>query len=121
MYVNRNINYQKLKEVRKQTTSDNTGTEQLYSHGLFGGDLLVKGCTILWGEGVWKMEINDGEEEEFGFSRNYFLAKEVGGSGKKSTRRISDIDLVDEQVLSPKKIKTIFLIRNNNDTLSILS
>uniref|UniRef100_A0A2P2JBU2 Origin recognition complex subunit 2 n=1 Tax=Rhizophora mucronata TaxID=61149 RepID=A0A2P2JBU2_RHIMU len=45
------------------------------------------------------MEINDGEEEEFGFSRNYFLAKEVGGSGKKSTRRISDIDLVDEQEL----------------------
>ncbi|PON82005.1 Origin recognition complex, subunit [Trema orientale] len=31
-------------------------------------------------------------------SRNYFLAKELGGSGKKSTRKLSDLDLVDEQV-----------------------
>ncbi|KAB5525305.1 hypothetical protein DKX38_023054 [Salix brachista] len=43
------------------------------------------------------MEINDGEEEEFEFSRNYFLAKELAGSGKKSTRKISDIKVVDEQ------------------------
>lgn len=46
------------------------------------------------------MEINDADEEEFGFSRNYFLAKELGGSHKKSTRKICDINLVDEQVLS---------------------
>ena len=40
------------------------------------------------------------EEEEFGFSRNYFLAREAGsGSAKKSSRRLTDIDLVDEQVL----------------------
>ncbi|XP_039114323.1 origin of replication complex subunit 2 isoform X1 [Dioscorea cayenensis subsp. rotundata] len=40
------------------------------------------------------------EEEEFGFSRNYFLAREIGGgSGKKSGRKLSDIDLADEQVL----------------------
>lgn len=45
------------------------------------------------------MEINDGEEEEFEFSRNYFLAKELAGSGKKSTRKISDINVVDEQEL----------------------
>lgn len=45
------------------------------------------------------MEPNDVEEEEFGFSRNYFLAKELGGSAKKSARKVSDIDLVDEQVL----------------------
>lgn len=45
------------------------------------------------------MEANDIEEEEFGFSRNYFLAKELGGSVKKSARKVSDIDLVDEQVL----------------------
>ncbi|CAI0471785.1 unnamed protein product, partial [Linum tenue] len=46
------------------------------------------------------MEINDGEEEEeFEFSRNYFLAKELGGSSKKSGRKISDIDPVDEQEL----------------------
>ncbi|WCJ28282.1 origin recognition complex second largest subunit 2 [Euphorbia peplus] len=43
------------------------------------------------------MEINSGDEEEFGFSRNYFLAKE--GSTKKSARKITDIDLVDEQEL----------------------
>lgn len=45
------------------------------------------------------MEINDVEEEEFGFSRNYFLAKDLAAPGKKSTHKLSDIDLVDEQVL----------------------
>lgn len=48
---------------------------------------------------ISSMEPNDVEEEEFGFSRNYFLAKELGGSAKKSARKVSDIDLVDEQVL----------------------
>ncbi|KAM2868832.1 hypothetical protein FF1_016849 [Malus domestica] len=42
--------------------------------------------------------MNDGENEEFGFSRNYFLAKELRGSGKKSQSKISDIDIVDEQL-----------------------
>lgn len=47
------------------------------------------------------MELNDGEEEEeFGFSRNYFLAKDLAASGKKSTHKLSDINLVDEQVLA---------------------
>jgi origin recognition complex subunit 2 len=51
------------------------------------------------------MDIDNGveeeeEEEEFGFSRNYFLAKELGGSGKKSACKLSDIDLVDEQVFA---------------------
>lgn len=45
------------------------------------------------------MESNDVEEEEFGFSRNYFLAKELGGSGKKASRKLSEINVVDEQVL----------------------
>lgn len=45
------------------------------------------------------METNELEEEEFGFSRNYFLAKEVGTSGKKSAHKLSDIDLIDEQVI----------------------
>ncbi|KAL6982850.1 Origin recognition complex subunit 2 [Sarracenia purpurea var. burkii] len=45
------------------------------------------------------MEANDVDDEEFGFSRNYFLAKELGSSGKKSTHKLSDIDLVDEQEL----------------------
>lgn len=47
------------------------------------------------------MDINEGDEDEFGFSRNYFLAKELGGSGKKSTRKLSDIDLADELVSLP--------------------
>ncbi|KAF8406336.1 hypothetical protein HHK36_008423 [Tetracentron sinense] len=53
------------------------------------------------------MDENDGDEDEFGFSRNYFLAKELGGSGKKSTRKISDINLVDEQELSTAASKII--------------
>ena len=45
------------------------------------------------------MDINSEEEDaELGFSRNYFLAKELGSSTKKSTNKLSDIDLVDEQV-----------------------
>lgn len=38
------------------------------------------------------------QEEEFEFSRNYFLAKELKSSGKKSTHKVTDIDVVDEQV-----------------------
>ncbi|KAK8711981.1 hypothetical protein V6N13_147235 [Hibiscus sabdariffa] len=45
------------------------------------------------------MDFNEPEEEEFGFSRNYFLAKEVGSSGKKSARKLGDINVVDEQEL----------------------
>ncbi|KAK4481502.1 hypothetical protein RD792_012402 [Penstemon davidsonii] len=45
------------------------------------------------------MESNDVEEEEFGFSRNYFLAKEVRSSGKKGARKLSQINIVDEQEL----------------------
>ncbi|KAG6674733.1 hypothetical protein I3842_15G059600 [Carya illinoinensis] len=73
------------------------------------------------------MEINNGvedeeleEEEEFGFSRNYFLAKELGGSGKKSTRKLSEIGLVDEQELraaasniEPKHEKEIVALMNS--------
>ncbi|KAL3628483.1 Multidrug resistance-associated protein 1 [Castilleja foliolosa] len=33
-----------------------------------------------------KTDTNDVEEEEFVFSRNYFLAKDLGGSGKKAAR-----------------------------------
>ncbi|KAB1220367.1 Origin recognition complex subunit 2 [Morella rubra] len=78
------------------------------------------------------MEINNGveeeeeeeEEEEFGFSRNYFLAKELGGSGKKSTRKLSDIDLVDEQELraaasniEPKHEKEVAALLNSYKSL----
>ncbi|CAA2972112.1 origin of replication complex subunit 2 [Olea europaea subsp. europaea] len=45
------------------------------------------------------MESNDVEEEEFEFSRNYFLAKELGTSSKKSACKLSDINIVDEQEL----------------------
>lgn len=53
----------------------------------------------------WKMKNNEhweeeeeDEEEDLEFSRNYFLAKEVQSSVKKSKRKITDIDVVDEQV-----------------------
>ncbi|MFQ6641494.1 hypothetical protein Gotur_015775 [Gossypium turneri] len=36
------------------------------------------------------MDFNAEEKEEFGFSRNYFLEKEMGSSGKKSARKLSD-------------------------------
>ncbi|KAF7129497.1 hypothetical protein RHSIM_Rhsim10G0028100 [Rhododendron simsii] len=45
------------------------------------------------------MDINDADDEEFGFTRNYFLSKELGSSGKKSTHKLSDINPVDEQEL----------------------
>ncbi|KAJ0638823.1 putative origin recognition complex, subunit 2 [Helianthus annuus] len=45
------------------------------------------------------MEDHDIDEDEFEFSRNYFLAKESGKSAKKSARKLSEIDLVDEQDL----------------------
>lgn len=45
------------------------------------------------------MDINDVEDEDFGFSRNYFLAKESGTSAKKSGHKLSDIDLVPEEEL----------------------
>ncbi|PPD92934.1 hypothetical protein GOBAR_DD10140 [Gossypium barbadense] len=46
-----------------------------------------------------KMDFIAMEEEEFGFSRNYFLAKEMGSSGKKSACKLSDINVIDEQEL----------------------
>ncbi|OVA13991.1 Origin recognition complex [Macleaya cordata] len=66
------------------------------------------------------MEPNDGDdEEEFGFSRNYFLAKELRGSGKKSARKLSDIDLVDEQELraAASKIPT----KHEKEIISLLT
>lgn len=43
--------------------------------------------------------IDEGEGEEFGFARNYFLAKELGTpKGKKLRKKLSDINPVDEQV-----------------------
>ncbi|PPE02861.1 hypothetical protein GOBAR_DD00116 [Gossypium barbadense] len=44
------------------------------------------------------MDFNTAKEEEFGFSGNYFLAKEMGSSGKKAARKLSDINVVDEHV-----------------------
>ncbi|CAH8309783.1 unnamed protein product [Eruca vesicaria subsp. sativa] len=44
-------------------------------------------------------DIDSIEEDEYGFSRNYFLAKELGGSSKKSARKLSDINIVDEHEL----------------------
>ena len=59
---------------------------------------LEKSLTMETNNDIEDME----EEEEFGFSRNYFLAKELGSSGKKSARKLSEINLVDEQVLALK-------------------
>lgn len=58
------------------------------------------------------MEPNDVEEDEFGFSRNYFLAKELGHSGKKSGRKLADIDLVDEQVITRNFSSSKFFLFN---------
>ncbi|PKA49141.1 Origin recognition complex subunit 2 [Apostasia shenzhenica] len=42
----------------------------------------------------------EGEEHELRFSRNYFLARELGGTHRKKTAgKLSDIDHIDEQVL----------------------
>ncbi|GMH23229.1 hypothetical protein Nepgr_025072 [Nepenthes gracilis] len=45
------------------------------------------------------MEVNDDNEEEFEFSRNCLLAKELSSSSKKSTNKLSDIDVVSEEEL----------------------
>ncbi|GAB2267378.1 Origin recognition complex subunit 2 [Dionaea muscipula] len=45
------------------------------------------------------MENNDDDEEELEFSRNYFLAKELGRYGKKSTHKLCDIGVVTEEEL----------------------
>ncbi|GLJ40804.1 hypothetical protein SUGI_0844060 [Cryptomeria japonica] len=50
-------------------------------------------------EAVEGLGVSDGEEEDLGFSRNYFIAKEANGLGNKSRKKIADIDLVDEQEL----------------------
>ncbi|GLT38900.1 hypothetical protein SLA2020_131160 [Shorea laevis] len=64
------------------------------------------------------------DEEEFGFSRSYFLAKELGGSRKKSTQKISDINVVEEQELraaaaniEPKHEKEIEALINSYKSL----
>ncbi|KAJ4832891.1 hypothetical protein Tsubulata_026350 [Turnera subulata] len=70
------------------------------------------------------METDDVDEEEFGFSRNYFLSKELGGSGKKSTHKISDIVPVEEQELraaaaniEPKHEKEIISLMSSYKSL----
>lgn len=45
------------------------------------------------------MENNEEDDEEMGFSRNYFLAKELGSYGKKSTHKLCDIGIVPEEEL----------------------
>ncbi|WOG90689.1 hypothetical protein DCAR_0309933 [Daucus carota subsp. sativus] len=63
------------------------------------------------------MESTDFDEGDFEFSRNYFLAKESSTSVKRSTHKLSDIDIVDEQELreavsniEPKHEKEIDLL-----------
>ncbi|KAF5207750.1 Origin of replication complex subunit [Thalictrum thalictroides] len=47
------------------------------------------------------------DEEEFGFSKNYFLAKELRGSTKKSAGKLCDLNLVDEQELRDATSKLV--------------
>ncbi|KAI3802387.1 hypothetical protein L1987_30519 [Smallanthus sonchifolius] len=70
------------------------------------------------------MSDHDIDEDEFEFSRNYFLAKESGKSAKKSARKLSEIDLVDEQDLraelsniEPKHEKEIASLINSYKSL----
>ncbi|KAM7265016.1 hypothetical protein ACFE04_002699 [Oxalis oulophora] len=71
------------------------------------------------------MEMNEEEEEELGFSRNYFLSKELSGSSKKkSAHKLSDVDLVDEHELrsslaniEPKHDKEIASLVKSYSTL----
>lgn len=70
------------------------------------------------------MDVNDIDEDEYGFSRNYFLAKELRGSCKKSAHKLSDIDIVDEQELrlaasniEPKHEKEIAALVNDYKSL----
>lgn len=57
-------------------------------------------------------DIDNIEEDDFGFSRNYFLAKELGGSSKRSARKLSDINIVDEQVILGYWLPNICLLWN---------
>ncbi|XP_020883179.1 origin of replication complex subunit 2-like [Arabidopsis lyrata subsp. lyrata] len=50
-------------------------------------------------------DIENMEEDEYGFSRNYFLAKELGGASKRSAHKLSDIHIVDEQELRETAIE----------------
>ncbi|XP_050267210.1 origin of replication complex subunit 2 [Quercus robur] len=81
---------------------------------------LEKSLTMETNNDIEDME----EEEEFGFSRNYFLAKELGSSGKKSARKLSEINLVDEQELraaasniEPKHEKEVVALMNSYKSL----
>lgn len=73
---------------------------------------------------IFAMDVNDIDENEYGFSRNYFLAKELRGSCKKSAHKLSDIDIVDEQELrvaasniEPKHEKEIAALVNDYKSL----
>ncbi|KAK6912503.1 Origin recognition complex, subunit 2 [Dillenia turbinata] len=64
------------------------------------------------------MEGDEIEDEGFGFSRNYFLAKELKGS-KESTRKLSDIELVDEQEL--RAAASSIESKHENEVFSLLN
>ncbi|CAJ1972676.1 unnamed protein product [Sphenostylis stenocarpa] len=74
------------------------------------------------------MDINgnwdEDEDEEFEFSRNYFLAKELASSAKKSKHKLTDIDVVDELELKeaasqiqPKHENEIALLLDSYKTM----
>lgn len=45
------------------------------------------------------MDVDDVDDEEFGFFRNYFLVKELYNIGKKLVYKFFDIDVVFEEVV----------------------
>ncbi|TKY57803.1 Origin of replication complex subunit 2 [Spatholobus suberectus] len=66
----------------------------------------------------------DEEDEEFEFSRNYFLAKELASSAKKSKHKLTDINVVVEQELreaasqiEPKHENEIALLMDSYKTM----
>ncbi|XP_031498640.1 origin of replication complex subunit 2 [Nymphaea colorata] len=67
------------------------------------------------------MEVEDAVEEgeEFGFARNYFLAKELGSpKGKKLRKKLSDIDPVDEQELRAAASRLV--VKHEKETAALL-
>ncbi|KAK7277261.1 hypothetical protein RIF29_18412 [Crotalaria pallida] len=64
------------------------------------------------------MDLDDEVEEEFEFSRNYFLAKESGSSRKKSARKLTDIDVVDEQEL--RAAASLIQPKHHNEILALI-
>ncbi|MFQ6655307.1 hypothetical protein Gotur_025924, partial [Gossypium turneri] len=64
------------------------------------------------------MDFNAEAKEEFGFSRNYFLAKEMGSSGKKSARKLNQVILgYNRETKVTKKVHIDGILGNRDSKL----